>query len=67
MTDKELEEKLRWIFETYGKDLQAFFRDAYADLTNFPQCETIHNVRVSKVLARHSNDNPVRTSKRKQF
>lgn len=34
MTDKELEQKLRWIFETYGKDLQAFFRDAYAEGLN---------------------------------
>lgn len=34
MSDKELEQKLRWIFETYGKDLQAFFRDAYAEGLN---------------------------------
>lgn len=27
--DVELEKKLRWIFEAYGKDLQSFFRDAY--------------------------------------
>lgn len=52
MSDKELEEKLRWIFEAYGKDLQAFFRDAQKEfnrvkieskenLTDTSQCETI--------------------------
>lgn len=55
MSDKELEQKLRWIFETYGKDLQAFFRDAQKELnrvkiepqenlTNKRVCETIQNV-----------------------
>lgn len=34
MSDKELEEKLRWIFEAYGRDLQAFFRDAYSEGLN---------------------------------
>lgn len=61
MSDKELEEKLRWIFEAYGKDLHAFFRDAYANGLNVrpasPQfsqycikCGEGHNKMVSTCL-----------------